>query len=412
MHPDATPSRILSPLRRDLDAFPLEQDGESFIVLRDPHGYSDRMMRLRPEAWALLMLMDGSRSAADLCAMLRAEHRIDIAEASVAELARALADNLLLDDDRFRARRQEVEDAWRALPIREAVHAGASYDDDPDALDGFLRAHMTANHGEIPREAPVGVITPHIDLQVGPAVYVPAIRALGNAEFDTVVLLGTSHYSDEDTFILTSKHYRTPLGVCHTDTELVARIRERSGDVFTRNDIAHRPEHSIEFPVLFLQHAFADRTFRIVPVLCTSMEQHLHAGTSPREDQRYRTFIDAVQGAIGDLGRRVVYLMSVDWSHIGRKFGDERDACDMLAEVRASDQAQLEALARGDHAGFERLLRAHGNATRIDGYACITTFFDLTHPAHGRLLAYEQWHEEERASGVTFAAMSFYSGSA
>lgn len=405
MHP-------IAPLRTDLDVFPIEQDGEPFIILRDPLGYSDRMMRLRPQAWALLMLMDGTRSAADLCTQLRAELRIDLAEAAVAELARALADNLFLDDERFHARRQEVEDAWRALPIREAAHAGASYADDAATLGAFLQSLLDADPGTFPPDAPLGVITPHIDLQVGPAAYVPAIRALGRAEFDTVVILGTSHYSDEDAFILTSKHYRTPLGVCHTDTELVERIRACSGDMFTRNDIAHRPEHSIEFPVLFLQQAFADRAFRIVPVLCTSMEAQLRAGTSPREDARYRTFVDAVRGAVDDLGRRVVYLMSVDWSHIGRKFGDERDARDMLDEVRASDHAQIEALVRGDHASFEQLLRESGNATRIDGYACITTFFDLAQPARGALLAYEQWHEVERASGVTFAAMSFYSGSA
>lgn len=403
---------VIPPLRADLDVFPIEQDGEPFIILRDPHGYSDRMMRLRPQAWALLMLMDGSRSAADLCARLRAELRIDLAEAAVAELARALADNLFLDDARYRARRQEMEDAWRALPIREAAHAGASYSDDAATLGAFLQSLLDADPTTLPSGAPVGVVTPHIDLQVGPAVYVPAIRALGQADFDTVVILGTSHYSDEDAFILTSKHFRTPFGVCHTDTELVERIRARAGDVFTCNDIAHRPEHSIEFPVLFLQQAFADRAFRIVPVLCTSMEAQLREGRAPREEARYRTFIDAVRGAVDDLGRRVVYLMSVDWSHIGRKFGDERDAREMLDEVRASDHAQLEALVRGDHAAFEGLLRASGNATRIDGYACITTFFDLAMPARGALLAYEQWHEEERASAVTFAAMSFHSGHA
>jgi MEMO1 family protein len=403
---------LIPPLRADLDVFPIEQDGEPFIILRDPLGFSDRMMRLRPQAWALLMLMDGSRSAADLCARLRVELRIDLAEAAVVELARALADNLFLDDARYRARRQEMEEAWRALPIREAVHAGASYSDDAATLGAFLQSLLDADRTTLPSNAPLGVVTPHIDLQVGPAVYVPAMRALGQADFDTVVILGTSHYSDEDAFILTSKHYRTPLGVCHTDIELVERIRARAGDVFTHNDIAHRPEHSIEFPVLFLQQAFADRRFRIVPVLCTSMEAHLRGGSSPREDARYRTFIDAVRGAIDDLGRRVVYLMSVDWSHIGRKFGDERDAREMLGEVRASDHAQLEALVRGDHAAFEGLLRASGNATRIDGYACITTFFDLAMPARGALLAYEQWHEEERASAVTFAAMSFHSGHA
>jgi predicted class III extradiol MEMO1 family dioxygenase len=105
---------------------------------------------------------------------------------------------------------------------------------------------------------------------------------------------------------------------------------------------------------------------------------------------------------------KTVFILSVDWSHVGKKFGDEVAAGDILHVIEQTDHRQLEALERADYSAFFSLLHASKNATHIDGFTCISAFFDAIQPTRGKLLKYKQWHEVERESAVTFASMAFY----
>ena len=405
LHPRAIPS-----LRNDIEAISIMQDGMELVLLRDPQGYAREMLQLSPEAWGLVSLFNGEKSALDIHDALARDGGIRIPADQILEIASVLDRNRFLNSPEY-LRDRDVEDMrYAALPVRAAAHAGTSYPENTDALNDFFSSLFSANaRGEWDTHAgaPRAVITPHIDLQIGPEVYVPAFEAFAREVPETVVIFGTSHYSAEDLFILTEKHYETPFGIIETDLEFVQALRRNAGDIFTRSDIAHKPEHSIEFPVLFLQHLFSESQPRIVPVLCTSFE-HLHTNGGPRSDPRYKIFIDAFHRTVRDTGRNVRYVLSVDWSHVGRKFGDNENAAAMLSGVRQSDLAQLQALERLDYPGFAALIRETGNATRIDGFSCISTFFDLVSPTHAQLLAYDFWHEEERASAVTYASMAFW----
>ena len=88
-----------------------------------------------------------------------------------------------------------------AEKTRDAVHAGLSYPADQEELSDFLAELFTADAFHPEKGNLLGVIAPHIDLQIGPQIYVPAFKQLQAAEFDTVVILGTSHYSFEDLFL-------------------------------------------------------------------------------------------------------------------------------------------------------------------------------------------------------------------
>ena len=395
-------------LRQDLEMLPVRIDEKDLILLRDPGGYSTEEVVLPSEAQFLLFLFSGSESIAGLCDKIREETGEEPETDILLQLVQALDKYYFLENRRFAQRMKEVDAAYAALEVREAAHAGMSYPADAEELTDFMQDLFDADGGSSEDAPPLGVIAPHIDLQIGPQVYVPAFRQLARAEFDTVVILGTSHYSYEDLFILTEKDFRTPLGTIPTDREFVRALRRHSGDVFTHRDIAHRREHSIEFPVLFLQHLFGNRDVRILPVLCTSFEEFLVEGTRASADAKYNTFIKAFAQAAEELGRRVAFVLSVDWSHFGRKFRHEFDAADVLDTVRESDHQHFAALENCDYELFYQLLRTSKNATQIDGFSCITTFFDLMHPKRGRLLDYQLWHEEERQSAVSFASMAFF----
>jgi len=404
---DSLTDRI-PPLRNDLELLPATQEGEEVVVLHDPAGYSDKSLSLHPESRVLLALFDGSKSISELQDEIRTETGITIDPAPLLQIIQALDSCYFLENARFVALREEMDAAYMAEETRDAAYAGQSYPEDAEELTDFFHELWEADSASPETGECLGVLAPHIDLKIGPQVYVPAFKQLQAMDFDTVVILGTSHYSYEDLFLLTEKHFRTPLGTMETDREFVRALHGNSGDVLTRRDVAHKKEHSIEFPVLFLQHAFRERDIRIVPILCTAFDEFLVGGTRATADAKYNAFLHAFHQTVEELGRRVVFVLSVDWSHVGRKFGDERDAADMLAEVRESDQRQLGMLASCDYEAFYTHLRENRNATHIDGFACITTFFDLVKPARGQLYDYQQWHEEERASSVSFASMGFF----
>ena len=399
--------KAIPALRSDLEAIPWRQGGEDLIVLRDPSGYSKEMLHLSPQAWALIVLFDGTMPALAVSEVIEREVRIRVPAQQIVEMAAVLDTALFLDSPAFAKARAANDACFMDLQIRPAAHAGQSYSADPAELSDFFSRLLPREGSGIRGNPPSGILVPHIDLKIGPDVYAPAFERMRRYIPETVVILGTSHYSNEDLFILTEKNFETPFGVLPADVEFVRQLRRASGDSFTHRDVAHRQEHSIEFPVLFLQHLYGSRAPRIVAVLCTSFDHYL-AGGGPRSDERYRIFIDAFRETIDTLGREVSYVVSVDWSHVGRKFGDGADAAALLPSVRLSDRALLEAVQRVDHAAFTSLLAETGNATRLDGYSCISTFFDLALPRRAELLAYDAWHEEERASAVTYASMAFY----
>ncbi len=397
-------------LRSDLDIQMIREDGEDLLLMRDSLGYSEEMLLFRPQAWALLSLFDGVRSISMLQQEIFEATKTHVDSDQLVDIVRALDKYLFLENTRYSEAKARVDGAFLAGSIRPAAHAGSSYPDDPEELRAFFSALFDANEDDESGAAPIGILTPHIDLKIGPDVYVPAFRKLKSTGVDTIVILGTSHYSDEDLFIMSSKDYQTPLGTLLTDKEFVEILREKSGGIFSKDDIAHRVEHSIEFPVLFLQHLFGNDGPRIVPILVTSFEEFLIEGRAPASDARYTAFLKAFHETMAELNRKVAFVLSVDWSHVGRKFGDAVDASEVLEAVRLSDMEQLRALERCDYPAFHEMLRAGLNATHIDGFSCITTFFDLTSPGRGELLDYKQWHEEERSSAVSFASMAFYAG--
>ncbi|MFZ1731508.1 MAG: AmmeMemoRadiSam system protein B [Bacteroidota bacterium] len=407
-----TMTEAIPTLRPDLELLPIREDGEDLLLLRDPSGYSDEMLVFRPAAMALLQLFDGKRSVNALLDEIQSGTGVRIDGEQILGIVQSLDRFYFLHNQRSRDKQEEMDAVWIAQDYRPAAHAGNSYPDDPEELKDFLQELFDADGTAIESGELLGILTPHIDLQIGPQVYVPAFRQLLDTDVDTVVILGTSHYSYEDLFILTEKDFATPLGTLQTDKEFVRMLREESGDLFTHRDVAHKQEHSIEFPVVFLQHLYGNERVRIVPILCTSFEEFLVEGSRALADEKYAAFLRAFKATVDKLGRKVRFVLSVDWSHVGRKFGDDFDAADVLETVRESDHAQFAALEACDYERFYDLLRDSRNASKIDGFACITTFFDLTHPQRGVLLDYQQWHEEERASAVTFAGMAFFGGEA
>ncbi len=395
-------------LRYDIELLPVTSDGNNFVALHDPEGYAENMLMFKPEMLELLKLFDGERSIRQLqYDILKANGEMIISN-KLLSIVQTLDRNLYLDSEFFHQTRDDRDNAFRITPIRAAVHKGQSYPEKPEELAQFIGQLEKKSNIEVPDESPIGVIVPHIDLRVAGEVYIPAYRALQHSNADTFIIIGTSHYSDEDLFIPTEKDFETPFGIMHTDKEFVQSLRSTCKLPLTQNDIAHRPEHSIEFQVLFLQYFFGNDSKKIVPILCSSFHEILESGCHPDTSDKFSDFVSALQKTIFEQQKKVAYIISVDWSHVGLKFGDQEPASQLLPKVHVSDINQLDAVTNLDYTQFFDLLSRSNNSTHIDAFSCFSTFYFAAKPTRGVLLEYKQWHEIERESGVTFASVAFY----
>jgi AmmeMemoRadiSam system protein B len=259
------------------------------------------------------------------------------------------------------------------------------------------------------------VAAPHVSPEGGIASYAAAYRALpGDLSDRTFVILGTSHYGAPDRFGLTRKPFETPFGAAQTDARLVDRLARAVGDAANVEDYCHAVEHSIEFQVVFLQHLYGANV-KILPILCGAFVEGPDAGKPPEASAPVARFFDALGELAAREAERLFFVLGVDMTHVGRRYGDPltaRAGKGKLVEVEARDRARASRLAAGDAGGFWDLVREGGTPeTGYDdlkwcGSSPLYTFARALPHARGDLLHYEQWNIDD-ASVVSFGAMSF-----
>ncbi|MEK7476787.1 MAG: AmmeMemoRadiSam system protein B [Candidatus Coatesbacteria bacterium] len=398
---------------RRVDAYPVEVEGEEYIALRDPEGVVEDVMLLSPAAFLIASMLDGTATVTDMRATYaRAFDGRMVEEHEIRKVIAELDLRGFLDTPGFRLKRAEARRRWGDLPVRPASHAGGAYPDDPRELAAYLGGFFTAEGGPgllagaTPRRAPRGLVAPHIDFQRGGLAYAHAHRTHREEPLpDLVIVLGVVHSAPPVPFIVTDKAFQTPLGVVSADREAVAAISAGCGGWAREEEIAHRSEHSIEFQLVWLQATHPGQDFTIVPVLCSAFEQFC-GEHSPQSDERIARGLESLAGVLR--GRRALVIASVDFSHVGPKFGDDiRLDESVAAGVEESDRALLAPLCAGDAEGFWAEGAGDGNPRHVDALSAAYTLLHLLGPdARGTELAYGQAPDPEGGI-VSFAAVEF-----
>ena len=267
------------------------------------------------------------------------------------------------------------------------------------------------------------IMCPHIDLRAGGEVYPPAFTALAAAArapnpIELYVILGVAHNGGTQpgaTFAVASdKNYATPFGEAPTDRRLIGEWSRLAGRDVTDQQWVHRTEHSVEFPLLFLQYiqAQADLTpYSVVPVLLGGIDQYLQAGSDPLQAPEVQRELAALREAVAAGGKRACYLLSVDLAHIGPKFGDPERVDDAGAAVcEQKDRHLLGFAERFDAAGLTRTLHADRNCRNVDAVSGLFSLYPLLagSACRGSLLSYGQNRQPDTGSLVSYASMAFY----
>ena len=149
--------------------------------------------------------------------------------------------------------------------VKQPNVAGTFYPADKNelskAIDSYLAGYkVIGGEGDL-----VGIIAPHAGYQFCGKVAGYAYKQLTNKSFDTVIIIGPSHYMSFDGIsVIPSGEYATPLGNVKIDSEMSASLMSFDPRISYVKQ-AFEKEHSVEVQIPFLQKTL--KNFKIVPVV-------------------------------------------------------------------------------------------------------------------------------------------------
>lgn len=403
------------PKLRFVDAFPVETEHGRMFGLRDPNGIASSMLLLSPDIFYLLQYFDGKHSRLDLRHKYLQTFGNLLYEEQLADILSSLDSNLYLDNHTFQKSLRSIEQEFLELPARPPAHAGQSYEADPLKLKKQIESFFTdvagaglpmkANHNVVK-----AIIAPHIDLRAGGPCYSFAYKALSESQpADCFVILGTGHSGLANLYSLLAKDFETPLGRAKCDLEFIDSLNQKTRNLHTSEVLPHRNEHTIEFQLPFLQFLFRGKhEFTFVPILCSFSYHLLNPQQFPRERRMVDDFTAALGATIAEFGKRVCLIASVDFSHVGPHYGDEKPPdSDFMSNVHSADRQLIACVEQVDPEGFYRAAETLQDRYRVCGFSPIYTMLRALDANEGQLLNYSETVMDETNSTVTFASMAF-----
>ena len=414
------------PRIRPIEAFPVQQDGKTFIYLKDPLNLATPI-GISPVGYFLLAHLDGRHSFIDIQAAYNQRFGALLMSDELKGFVDMLDQHHYLESERFEKYHKAVLLEFRRLPTRAPAHVGGGYKSDPLELTAQLDSYFlapkgpglpSAVNGATTPKAPKAIVAPHIDFHRGGPAYAWAYKPLADsAGADLYIILGTSHCSGQTPYILTRKDFETPLGLVETDADFVSGLQAKCAEDCFTDEYLHRGEHSIEFQVLFLKYVAQKRaaltgqpekSFKIVPILVSSFHEMMMSQTLPEQTEAVGTFLRTLREMAHGDSRRVCFVAGVDLAHVGQQFGDTEPVTDdFLKWVEAEDRQLVDRLASLDAPGFFNEIAKDQDKRKISGFSPLYSLIHLLDSARGSYLHYGQAFTPETGSAVTFTSLIF-----
>ena len=378
------------------------------FVVKDSLGLISQPVLLKADDIRLLQLLNGQNTVQDIqLFFMRQQGGLLVSSESIKKRLDQYDSLFLLDSDAYRQAKGRIFDNFSQQSVRPASLAGTAYPDTKEGLkaqlDSFFEAEDQREEG-VEWRSVRAIVSPHIDFNIGKAVYTAAYRLLEDLSPKKIFLFGTGHSLHDGVISLTEKDFATPLGLARTDKDIVRTLKEAALSAAAPNDFAHRSEHSIEFQILFLQHFLGD-TFEIVPVLYGSFQELLALYDGPAQIPGMKDFLKTLRTILSNLSAEALCVAGVDFSHIGPKFGHTESSGALLYKTRAHDKRLIDAICRGDLRGFWGAAQREDFSYNVCGFSAMACLLEVLPRVKGILLDYDVWEEEPTRSAVSFAAI-------
>ena len=403
------------PPLRYVEAYQIEHEGQPMVLVRDPEGLCPEALAVPLPLFLIMSLLDGRHGTEAIQQnVARITGGQTVPTEDIERIVGELDELYLLQNERSTERRRELEQEFAELTVRPASHAGGAYPLEHEEclkmFDGFFEGLLAPPKKEGAR--PRGLVAPHIDFRVGGKCLAEALATLDPENPPRLyIILGVAHHPAKNLFTLTDKHFETPLGLVETDAEAAGRLRELYGAERLDGEYVHRHEHSVEFQAVALKYLHRGAEFKILPILCGPLHEVMTHASAPAPTERAHVgeFIAALRQLIEEYQGDVCIISSVDLSHVGQKFGDEQGIDEArLQTVREADEAMLELVEALDPEGFFNHFRVDANARNVDAVTAVYVMLHALGAGRGERINYQQWHETETNSMVTFAGVAIY----
>jgi hypothetical protein len=228
--------------------------------------------------------------------------------------------------------------------IRKAVFAGQFYEKNEQALDKQITECFEGKNGPcaLPLSKRTGIIqaiiAPHAGYSYSGQCAAWAYKEIAETEFaDLYIILGPNHSTNENA--LSIQGYETPYGLARVDQEFVNALLEKNSELKI-NEVAHETEHSIEVQIPFLQFATKDKMheLKIVPILLGTID--------------YNKLGLDIKELILESGKKVVIIVSSDFTHYGRNYHYIPFSTDIKKNIYEQDMRGIELIKNLDADGF------------------------------------------------------------
>jgi AmmeMemoRadiSam system protein B len=408
----------MNPKLREIEARPIEHQGQQMVLLRDPLHLSDTQIAIPQPLAPLLGLMDGHRDAAALEASLQVRAGVRLAPGLLSKLLADLDAAYLLDNERFARAKAEALRSYREAPFRPLTLDGTDFPSRSDWAEAQLQSYVDAlppveePSVETSLRGPIrGLISPHIDYQRGARVYAEVWRAAAQAAraAELVIMFGTDHQGSDGTLTLTRQPYATPWGVLPTDGEALEALVEALGEgAAFAEELHHRHEHSIELAAVWLHFIRGGEPVPMVPILCGHFGAFVQGSIDPAGHEPFAATVSVLRNVMAS--RPTLVVAAADLAHMGPAFGDSF-GLDFVAkaQLRAADDRLLESVYAGDAAAFFEQLKAEGDRRNVCGLPPIYLTLRLLGETAGSPAGYALCPADpQNTSVVTIAGVVLY----
>jgi hypothetical protein len=403
----------MKPKIREIEAHPIEHQGQQMVLLRDPLRLSDTQIAIPRPVAPLLVLMDGSRDEAALEAALQIRAGVRLAPGLLAKLLADLDGAYLLETERFEEAKAEALRTYRQAPFRPLTMNGPGSAPSPEMARAQLQGYVDAlppaqpSPGDAATRGSIrGLVSPHIDYQRGGPVYAEVWRTAAVAVWDAelVILFGTDHQGSNGKLTLTRQSYSTPWGVLPTDDQVVEALVEALGEeAALAEELHHRSEHSIELAAVWLHFVRGDKAVPVVPILCGHFGAFVEGRWDPARHEPFATAVDVLREVMAS--RRTLVVAAADLAHVGPAFGDPY-GLDFVgrAQLRNADERLLQAVYAGDEAAFFEQLKAERDRRHVCGLPPIYLTLRLLGEVRGEPAGYALCPADPQ--GVSFVSIA------
>jgi MEMO1 family protein len=407
------------PPLRPVETIPVKQDGEDYLVLRDPQGFSEGMIAVAIGAVPILARLDGQHTAQQITEIVLRDHGLTVDPDQVISMVEMLENAHLLHSETFQKHLIDVEDKYRADTIRQPVLTDGGYPEDPAELTAFL--HLLEQSPPPEDFAPArprkgkrlrGFLAPHIDFQRGGRSYgrlYKQISKLLPAPEDgplLIVIIGVAHNGVLAPIVSTRKDFHTPFGDFRFDRTALQILEEHLGESVLREELAHKSEHSVEIQIPWLQYVLKNREVTFLPILAGVLDAPKNG--APNEVKKVVDAVNALRAVEEAHSGPVIYVASVDLAHAGPAFGDPGEVNDGdCSIIERKDMKALRAIESTDPEAWWKELMSDDNARLVCGINATYLTLSMLAGCKGRVLDYQQSLSDDRTTLVSYATAIF-----